>query len=437
MNFQEQLKQQLGAVNQGGFDDNSNRPDKLLKHPKLYFDKNTSTLMVRILPPTAPDKSFAEGFRSMFLEAVTDTGKPVKSSMQLSLAPDLNSPLENAINSWASQGLLPNPFNPQQQQKPSSRFLVNAVQVQINPQDGTFNYETDPATGQLMVRVLELPQSAFSEIGTKLQEISFAPPQAQGVAPEVSQYSFISESNAYAVQIVKPARGSGKMSYDVNVMQSVQLGALPQGWQALCEDLALQAQPTEVHSGDFVTNFIGWFNTKANNAGSGFGQQANYGGQPNFNQQPKFNQQQQQPNFGGQQNFSQQGQVQNQQNFVGQPNPTQQVQTQQNFGQATQQQNFGQPNPTQQVQNPQNFGQPVDTQGAGAQNNTGYVDTQNVADVSTAGQVTQNQVSQQSTGQVNQATNNVPAQDMSGGVPEQPNSIPNVDDLLNQMQGLS
>lgn len=428
MNFQEQLKQQLGAVNQGGFDDNSSRPDKLLKHPKLYFDKNTSTLMVRILPPTAPDKSFAEGFRSMFLEAVTDTGKPVKSSMQLSLAPDLNSPLENAINSWASQGLLPNPFNPQQQQKPSSRFLVNAVQVQINPQDGTFNYETDPATGQLMVRVLELPQSAFSEIGTKLQEISFAPPQAQGVAPEVSQYSFISESNAYAVQIVKPARGSGKMSYDVNVMQSVQLGALPQGWQALCEDLALQAQPTEVHSGDFVTNFIGWFNTKANNAG-GFGQQANYGGQPNFNQQ--------QPNFGGQQNFSQQGQVQNQQNFVGQPNPTQQVQTQQNFGQATQQQNFGQPNPTQQVQNQQNFGQPVDTQGAGAQNNTGYVDTQNVADVSTAGQVTQNQVSQQSAGQVNQATNNVPTQDMSGGVPEQPNGIPNVDDLLNQMKGIS
>lgn len=440
MNFQQQLQQQLGSVKTGDFD-NSNRPDKQLKHPKLYFDKNTTTLMLRILPPMAPDKQFAEGFRSIFLKTYTDAGKEVPASMQMSLAPDINSPLENAINDWSARGLLPNPFSKNgAQQKPSARFLVNAVQVQLDPQTGSFQYETDPVTKELVVHVVELPQSAFAEIGAKLQDPAFAPPQGQEVPPEVAQYSFISESNAYALQIVKPAKNSGKMSYDVNVMQSVQLGALPQGWQALCEDLALQAQPTEQHSADFVTNFIGWFNARsgggAPQAQNAFGQQPNFGQQPSFGQQPNFGQpaQQQgfqqpaqQQGFGQQPNFgqpAQQGFQQPAQQGFQQQQPAQQGFQQQ---QAPVQQGFQQQAPVQQQQPAQQGFQqqaPVQQQ---------YTPQQAVADVAPANEQQNMQQPVQ-----NQAPVQQPAQQVEQGaesVPPQPSAIPDINSLLSSMQG--
>lgn len=282
MNFQSQLQQQLGAIAQGDFDDSSNRPDAQLKQPKIYFNGSRSNVLVRILPPTTPDKNFAEALRTIFLETRTEGGKEIRATFQLPIVPDVNSRFEQALGQWTAEGRVPNKYSRHDKPtRPATRFLVNVVQVQIDPASQKFYYNVDSA-GNLVVELLELPQTAFEKIATKLQEPVFAPPQPPHATSEQTQYSFISETNAYAVSITKPPKNSGSFSYDVDLVQSVQLGELPGNWREFAEDLAYQATPTEVHSPDFITKFIDWVNAGSTYGGSApsFGSAPNFGGAP-------------------------------------------------------------------------------------------------------------------------------------------------------------
>ena len=412
MNFQEQLKAQLAGLNTNNFDDEETRPESTLRHPKLKFDANLSSVMVRILPPATPDASFAEGFRSIFLNATTDKGKAISAPFTLGLAPDVNSPLEHALGVWKQEKRVPNRFS--NTQSPSVKFIVNAVQVSIDPATGRFTYELD-SQGQLMVRVLELPQSAYTAIATKLQDVSFGIPQPQTATPEQAQYGFISETNAYALRITKPEKNSSTRTYQVDVMQSVQLQALPQGWQNLAEDLRYQAQPSEVHSADFVKNFIEWADRGSASIPQGQFSQPQFGQPQQGFSQPQFTQQAPMTNQAPvQQGFSQP--------------PVQQgfAQPQQGFAQP--QQGFNQPQ--------QGFAQPQHPAEQQAYTPQGQV--QNVAPVTPPAPVAPVQTQQPVTATQPQMTpqptiESAPAQGTEH-VPNAPTELPDIQALINQMQ---
>ena len=344
-NFQDQLKAEMERVQQnsgGGDFEKVDYPTQKLKNDQLYFSKNNSEFTVRILPG-ANGQFFSQEFREIFLNGRNSKGTDISRLFILDKEPKPNeSRLESSLLRWQQEARVPNIYN--KQAKPDRRFFVNAVQVQMV--NGQAVMETD-ANGNLAVRLLKLPVSAYNAIISKLGDEMLTPQGAD-------EYSFIGVTNAYPIRIQKPA--PGQMSYTVDVYQK-DLGPLPNGWEAQIEDLAYQATPWEEFNKGFVDHFIDVTDGVEGQSDNNEPAQA-----PN---QPQFNQPQQP--------------TQPQQGF-GQP-----AQPQQGFGQPAQGNGFGQPAqgnewgqpaqaPTQPTQNtPTQPTQPAPTQPVEpVPNNTGF-----------------------------------------------------------------
>lgn len=368
-NFLERIQQERQNLqaNQYG-DDNKPRIEQLLKNDMIQFDKNTSEVLVRILPPVSDDKPFAEGFRELFLEATNNNNKQIASAFRLPYKRSDDSKLDRAYSRWLAEERVPNRFAKKDAKtgeykasSPSKRFYVNAILLH-RQNDGSVLHETD-AEGNPVYRLMKLPMSAYTRLIDSLSD--------QGLVPQNSKnYSFIDDQAAFPIKFTKPERGSGSMEYGITIYPNTELGQLPSDWRDKVEDLEFFAQPDEEYNEDFVDYFIAVVdkreeeyhqNRKDDNEGGSGGEQAPQ--QQGFNsqqqqqtpQQPGFNNQQQTPQqqgFGNQEGqaggWSQGGQSQQgfnsynqpQQNFDNQP-PTQPQQ--QGFNNSQPQQQFNQP----------------------------------------------------------------------------------------------
>lgn len=333
MSFQDILKQQLEQQTQ-----NSNTeveyPSKKLKNKELYFPKPTgqepSQLMIRILPPAIPNESYNVPSREIFLTARNRNGKELKPTFVLSPFPNQEDPIDVAITKWMAENRVPNNYN--KKQKPKSVYLVNVIQL-LPDQNGQLVEERDQQ-GHPVVRLFKLPASACKTINEKLGDPMFRPQNLQGVPEEIAQYSFISSASAFPIRLTKPKQGSGVMHYDVDVFTNYPLGALPQGWENLLEDLQYQATPSIVYNKEFIEYFISVVDGNEPIQGQGQGQpaqgyqppQPNYGAQQGYQQAPVQPQggfqTPPQPNFGGQQGY-QQAPVQPNQGYQPQQPPMQ------------------------------------------------------------------------------------------------------------------
>lgn len=257
MNFQEQLAQQLASQNHGDREP-VDYPSSKLKNKELYFPKaqqgQASSLLVRILPPAIAGENYNVQARELFLQTRNSNGKDLKLGAVLSPFPNQDDMLDVAITDWQAKNMVPNNFN--RSAKPSNKYYVNAVQVVLNPQTNQYEEERDPQTGELAVRLFKLPFSACNLINTKLADPLFSPRELAQMPAEIAQYSFISSAYAFPIQLTKPPKGSNQMSYAVDIMTNLPLGALPQGWENQLEDLAYQATPSYQYNGEYVKYFI-------------------------------------------------------------------------------------------------------------------------------------------------------------------------------------
>lgn len=337
-NFLEQLKeQQARTQQQGNFNDEKvDSPYKHLQHPPLNFNAKNTSFTVRILPPLDDDVFFSREIREVWFETVNKNGKTLNSRFTVlgEDTPDSSIVVNNFVR-WQNENRIP--ARKPERTKLTKRYLVNAVQVGKGP-DGKLYPETD-ANGNIMVRLLTLPQSAFAAIVRKLSDEMLVPNGAD-------ERSFLSEANAFPIRISKPDVGA--MTYNVDVYTNYDLGPLPSNWKELCEDLEYQATPTEKYNANFVEYFIKVVNGEEDNTAGSDTQsnQGSFGGGQQPTQHQNFNQNQSQQNFN--QNQSQQNtqppQQNNQGSFGGQQSQQNAQPPQNNTGQG----NFGGQQPPQQ-----------------------------------------------------------------------------------------
>ena len=340
MSFLDQLNEAVESLNnQGGFNDEQvDSPYKHLKHPELQYNKDNKAFMVRILPPTDPANFFAVPAKTMWLNVTNKGGKKISMNAILPFSPRPGeSMLSEQLAVWADEGRVPDLYN--KSAKPKKVYFVNVIQVQPD-QQGVMQRERDQQ-GNPIVRLLKIPVSGYQALISKIGDPMYKP-EGSG------DYGIIGIENAFPVRISKPAPGG--MSYSVDVFEK-NLGALPQGWESLAEDLKYQATPIEEVNPGLVQHVIDVVNGTEGQTTEGGQTQQNQ----QSNQQNNFGQQQQQPQGGFQQpqyNQSQQNQGYNQGfNQGGGQQPQQQQQQQQQFQQAPPQGGF-----QQQVEAPQQGG---------------------------------------------------------------------------------
>ncbi|AHL19813.1 single strand DNA binding protein [Listeria phage LP-048] len=331
VNFKEFLKQE----NQ---ENESNNNEEVAfpkgKHQRLFLSKKSNTVVVRILPPANLTDNYAQKYRKIMLNNVmTDTGKALNPSFTLPWEPNEDSPLEQALADWYNRGVVPNYYGGKS--RPSKATVVNAIAL-VTDANGNWVHEVDEY-GQLVVRVLDLPYSAYTAINRKL-----ADPMLNTTG---SDYSFISDVGANPIRITKPTSNTEK-AYQVEVYTGITLPPLPENWRDQLEDLAYQVSPSE----DYNSKFVNFVIERVNAVTSGGAQQQQvnpYGGQQAPQQQGGYQQQQQQ--------------VPQQQAYQ---QPAQQAQTYQQPVQQQQAQTYQQPTqayqaPTQQVPQQQAYQAPV------------------------------------------------------------------------------
>jgi len=372
----DELQREMDRVNKGSNNNEEvNAPYKHLEHESLYFNKDNPSHTVRILPP-ANGQFFAKEFREIFLKARNKNGKDVKvvPVVGSNQTPENSEFLRNLVE-WQQKGLLPDNYGGQQ--KLASRYFVNAVNIVVD-QTGSPVMERDQY-GNLVVRLLKLPTSAYQQILSKLADPMLNPGE--------EEYGFIGVNNAYPVKITRPAPGG--MTYGVDVYSNKPLGPLPQGWENSVEDLEYQATPTEEYDHTYLPYLIDILNGNEDNRTNQSGASDVQGSQTatapptqSFNQAPQQSQQQQQSYQAPTQQQQSNAQWAPQQNTPQAP--------QQNFNQAPQQayqapqqqQQFYQA-PTQQPQAPQQSTPPPAPAPSAPQpqGNAGNGSTQSVDDV--------------------------------------------------------
>jgi len=203
------------------------------KHKRLYFTKDEPSLLVQILPSADLYSAFAVPTRKVFLTATSSTGKQFHSSFTLDPEPNPAGVLDPKITEWASKGMIPNGFGGQT--TPRKLNIVNAVRIVQNPANPQQFVQERDQQGNLVVRVFELPQSAYANLIRKLQDRMY---NVSG-----SEMSFMDINHPSPIKISKPAKG--QMEYPVEVYTNIQLPPLGQGWESQLEDLEAQAVPTE------------------------------------------------------------------------------------------------------------------------------------------------------------------------------------------------
>lgn len=346
MGFLDQLNETVKSLNEQSNNFNNDEVDspyKHLKHPELQFNKDNAGFMVRVLPPVNPENFFAVSAKDIWLNVTNSKGTEIKVNAVLPYAPKTGeSMLTENLATWAQQKRVPNLYN--KEAKPTKKFYINVIQVAPD-QQGNMVMERDQQ-GNPIVRIMKIPVSAYQALITKISDPMYRPEGA-------GEYGIIGVQNAYPIRITKPAPGG--MAYTVDVFEK-NLGALPQGWEGLAEDLEYQATPTEVYNPGLIQHVMDVVNGVEGQGNNNPGGQQQQQQQQNYNNpQQNFSQPQTNQHQGGgfnQGGYSQpqQQQQQQQQNTYNQPqqNFTQAPPTQQNFNQAPpSQQNFNQAPPIQ------------------------------------------------------------------------------------------
>ncbi|WCS69247.1 hypothetical protein Goe20_01300 [Bacillus phage vB_BsuM-Goe20] len=304
------------------------------KHDRLFFGKNSPQHVLQILPAADLASAFAIPTRKIFLTTKSSQGKEIKANFTLDAEENPGSLLEQKITEWAGKQMIPSGYGGQQ--SPRVVYLLNVVKV-VQLADQTWAQERD-AEGNLVVRLLELPQSGYRNLLNKLKDPLC---NVSGTA-----LSFMDINKAAAVRISKPA--PKQMEYPVDIYPNIILPPLGQGWETQLEDLHAHAVPTErlENGADWVQAFIDMKEgRKPNGGGNNTAPAANP-----FAQQQQ--QQQQQPDPFGQQPAANPFAQQQQPNTSVQP-PVQN-QAQNPFGQQQQQ-----PDPFGQQQQPNVVGNPT------------------------------------------------------------------------------
>ncbi|QVW29004.1 hypothetical protein [Bacillus phage SWEP1] len=201
------------------------------KHQRLFFEKGQTELMIQLLPAGDLVSPFFAHTRKIFLSAKTSKGKELNVNFTLDSQVNEGSLLDNKIAEWTDKGMIPTPFGGQQ--KPKNLYLVNVVRVFPNPQNPQQLLQERDQAGNLVVRLFEMPQTAFKTILKNLTD-----PFLSGGR----DLSFIDPNGAYPIKIAKPAKG--QMEYPVTVYQT-NLPPLGQGWETQLENLPAHAVPTE------------------------------------------------------------------------------------------------------------------------------------------------------------------------------------------------
>lgn len=201
------------------------------KHQRLFFEKGQTEIMIQLLPAGDLVSPFFVHTRKIFLSAKTSKGKELNVNFTLDSQVNEGSLLDNKIAEWTDKGMIPTPFGGQQ--KPKNLYLVNAVRVFPNPNNPQQLYQERDQQGNLVVRLFEMPQTAFKTILKNLTD-----PFLSGGR----DLSFIDPNAAYPIKIAKPAKG--QMEYPVTVYQT-NLPPLGQGWETQLENLQAHAVPTE------------------------------------------------------------------------------------------------------------------------------------------------------------------------------------------------
>lgn len=201
------------------------------KHQRLFFEKGQTEIMIQLLPAGDLVSPFFVHTRKIFLSAKTSKGKELNVNFTLDSQVNEGSLLDNKIAEWTDKGMIPTPFGGQQ--KPKNLYLVNAVRVFPNPHNPQQLVQERDQAGNLVVRLFEMPQTAFKTILKNLTD-----PFLSGGR----DLSFIDPNAAYPIKIAKPAKG--QMEYPVTVYQT-NLPPLGQGWETQLENLQAHAVPTE------------------------------------------------------------------------------------------------------------------------------------------------------------------------------------------------
>lgn len=246
MSFLDKLNEEMNRLERssgGGDFDKVTHPISTVKNELLYFNADKTEYMVRILPPTG-DQFFSVGFQKMFFEATNASGKDIKTTMILPLHADTeNNNLDKHVQKWMQNSNMPGRYS---DTRPQTRYYLNVVLLQ-SAGDRKYYHELDE-NGQPVVRVIELPQTAYKEIINDLQDSNIIPPEGSG------EYGMISAENAYPVKIWRTGQQLDT-KYHVRTYEHP-LGPLPEGWEANLEDLNYLATPTEEYNKEFVDYMI-------------------------------------------------------------------------------------------------------------------------------------------------------------------------------------
>lgn len=279
MGFADILNQEQQKIEQGN---NNNEGVKYpeSKHKRLFFAKGERELLVQVLPTADLFSLFAKPTRKIFLTATTTKGKKINSNFTLDAQPNPGSALEAKITEWAQKRMIPNGFGGQT--SPKRYHTVNVVKIVQNPTNPQQWMQERDTEGNLVVRLFDMPHSAYSNYITKLRD--------PFLNTSGTELSFMHPEKAAVVKISKPAPGG--MEYGVEVYTNFLLPPLGQGWESQLEDLDAHTQATErLENGqDWVNAFI---DMKEGRAPQRPGQQSQQAVSESFNpfatQQPAAN----------------------------------------------------------------------------------------------------------------------------------------------------
>ncbi len=291
MSFADIINNEQKVLEQSNGNDKVEYPKT--KQKRLFFEKDQRELIIQVLPTADLFGQFFVPIRKIFLSAKSSSGKDVNSNFVLDADPNPGSLLEQKITEWAGLGIIPNGYGGQA--SPRRTYLVNVVRIVQEPASQQWVQERD-ANGQLVTRVFEMPQSAFSNYIEKLKNPLL---NSSG-----SDLSFMDINRPNPIQITKPEKNSNSKEYKVDVYSNIVLPPVGQGWEHTLENLQEQATPTErlVNGDKWVQAFIDMKEGRKPNQNAGaqpaapqptsnpFGTFPGQAGQPVAPQQPQMGQ---------------------------------------------------------------------------------------------------------------------------------------------------
>lgn len=245
MSFKDQLKAELQQLESANSDfDNVKSPYSKLKHEVVRLSKDEPSKLVRILPPTSPDGSFAVGHREMFIDVTNAKGKQIRSGVIMPLHQDAdNYLLDRKVPEWVATKTMPNTYG----SKPSVRYFLNVIQLQ-DQGNGQYLHELDQQ-GNPIIRMMQLPYTAYQAVVESMVDEHTVDPEGA-----TDGFGAISAKNAYPFSIYRKGEQTDTKYYAR--LYERDLGPLPEGWENFAEDLNYQATPVEDYDKEFVEYMV-------------------------------------------------------------------------------------------------------------------------------------------------------------------------------------